>query len=309
MSTASAVLALDVGGTGLKAAVLDDNGAVLRSLERPTPAAAGPAAVVAAVRDLARDLSGADVAAVGAVVPGSVDVSAGVARYAANLGWRDVPLRDLLGADLAVPVTLEHDVRAAGLAEITLGRARGLTDCLVMIIGTGIAGVIRSGGATLRGAVDLAGEIGHIPVYPDGEVCACGQRGCLETYASAAAISRRYHARSGRTSDARVVAAARASDPAAGQVWAEAARALGIALATYSLLLDPTAVVLGGGLAEAGDALLEPVRDELTKRLLWRPLPTLHVSPLGPRAGQLGAALLAWQSVGRTDFASWRPAG
>ena len=309
MSSARSVLALDVGGTGLKGAVIDGSGAVLRKLERPTPTAAGAYAVVAAVRELARELTGPDVAAAGAVVPGSVDVSAGVARYSANLGWRDVPLRDLLGADLAVPVTLEHDVRAAGLAEIALGRARGLNDCLIMIIGTGIAGVIRSGGNILRGGADLAGEIGHIPVYPDGEVCACGQRGCLETYASAAAIGRRYRARSGRQSDARGVVAAREKDPDARVVWDEAARALGIALATYTMLLDPGAVVLGGGLAESGDALLEPVRDELTRRLVWRPVPALHGSPLGPRAGQLGAALLAWQSIGHTDFEAWCPVG
>jgi glucokinase len=302
------VLALDVGGTGLKAAIIDRTGTVVRRLERPTPVTAGADAVVAAIRELARELAGADLAAAGVVVPGSVDVSDGIARYAANLGWRDVPLRDLLGADLDVPVTLEHDVRAAGLAEMVLGRARGLTDCLIMIIGTGIAGVIRSGGATLRGAIDLAGEIGHIPVYPDGEVCACGQRGCLETYASAAAIARRYRVRSGRTADARAVAAARGSDPDARQVWDEAARALGIALATYTLLLDPTAVVLGGGLAQSGNALLEPATEELTRRLLWRPVPAVHVSPLGARAGQLGAALLAWQSLGHTDFESWRPA-
>lgn len=305
MTSPQAVLALDVGGSGMKAAVVDEHGASLRAAERPTPADEGPDAVVAAIRSIARDLTGPDVAAVGAVVPGSVDVAAGIARYSANLGWRDVPIRDLLIRDLALPVTLEHDVRGAGFAETTLGRARGVPDCLILIIGTGIAGVLRSGGTMLRGAGDLAGEIGHIPVYPDGETCACGQRGCLETYASAAALSRRYQARSGRDCDARDIAAARATDEDAAAVWEDAARALGIALATYTMLLDPTTIVLGGGLAGAGDALLDPVRDELGRRLTWRSAPTLQLSPLGARAGQLGAAVLAWQSLGRADFSSW----
>jgi glucokinase len=303
--TDRSVLAIDVGGTGIKAAVVDADGAVVRRLERATPAAEGPEAVVAAVRAVARDLADPSVAAVGAVVPGAVDVTAGIARYSANLGWRDVPLRDLLIADLGRPVTVEHDVRAAGWAEVVLGRARDVADCLILIIGTGIAGVVRSGGALLRGAIDLAGEIGHVPVYPDGELCACGMRGCLETYASAGAVARRYAERAGRRCDARTIVATRGSDPVAAQVWDEATQALGLALTTYTMLLDPTSVVLGGGLAEAGEALLEPVRRELTRLLTWRPVPVVETSPLGARAGQLGAALLAWQSIGPSAFDAW----
>ncbi|MCU1658237.1 MAG: hypothetical protein JWO57_2893, partial [Pseudonocardiales bacterium] len=173
-------MAVDVGGTGIKAALIDSSGTTVRSGERPTPVSDGPDAVVEAVRSAAREIADSSVVAAGVVVPGDVDVVSGTARYAANIGWRDVPLRDLLAADLGVPVALEHDVRAAGVAERTLGRTRGVADCLLVVIGTGIAGVIVSAGAALRGATDLAGEIGHIPVHPDGETCACGQRGCLE---------------------------------------------------------------------------------------------------------------------------------
>jgi glucokinase len=241
------------------------------------------------------------------VVPGSVDVETGTALYAANIGWRDVPLRDLLAADLGVPVVLEHDVRAAGLAECLLGRARGVSDCLVVVIGTGIAGVIVSHGVPVRGATSLAGEIGHVPVYPDGEMCACGQRGCLETYASGAAIARRYRARRGGAAalGAPDIAAARDTDPVADAVWREAMTALGIALASATMLLDPELFVLGGGLAAAGGALLDPVREELTGRLAWRPAPAVVLSTCGSRAGQLGAAILAWQAAGRTDFSTW----
>jgi glucokinase len=303
-----AVVAVDVGGTSIKASVLDDTGVTLRRLDAPTPTADGPDAVVAALRSVVRELTGPDVAAVGAVVPGVVDVPNGVARYAANLGWRDVPLAALLAADVGVPVAIEHDVRAAGHAERVLGLARDVADCLVVVIGTGIAGVMVSGGQHLRGATDLAGEIGHVPVYPDGERCACGQRGCAETYASAAAIARRYVAATGRQLTAAEIGRTRHDDPAAARVWDDAATALGLALATYTMLLDPSLVVLAGGLSAAGAALRDPVRDALAARLVWRPAPAVEISTLAGRAGEYGAALFAWRAVGRELGAEWRVA-
>jgi glucokinase len=180
-----------------------------------------------------------------------------------------------------------------------------VADCLLVVIGTGIAGVIVSGATVLRGAIGLAGEVGHMPVHPDGELCACGQRGCLETYASATAIARRYRAAGGSdAADAPAVVAARGSDPIAVRVWQEATAALGIALAGCTMLLDPAVIVLGGGLAGAGDALLVPVRTELGHRLTWRAVPPVELSPLGPNAGLFGAAILAWQSVG-ADLDTW----
>ena len=292
------VVAVDVGGTAIKAARVGRTGDVLRAHEIPTPVAAGPAAVVAAVQGVVAELAGAGAAAVGVVVPGVVDSAAGVARYSANLGWRDVPLVSALREQLDVPVVLDHDVRAAGHAERTLGAAHGVADCLVVVIGTGIAAVLVAGGSHVRGARDLAGEIGHVPIYPDGDVCACGQRGCTETYASAAAIARRYTARTGVAASAADIAGRRLADPAAAAVWEEAAEALGIALAGYTMLLDPALIVLSGGLAGAGAALAEPVRAALAARLVWRPVPPVEVSPLAGRAGLLGAALLAWEAAG-----------
>jgi glucokinase len=306
MGEQTSVIAVDVGGTSIKAALIDETGATGRRSDVPTPVADGPAAVVTAIREITRSLAGPSVAAVGVVVPGVVEVATGTARYSANLGWRDLPLGELLAADTAVPVAVEHDVRAAGYAERALGRARGVGDSLVVVIGTGIAGVVVAGGAPVRGAIDLAGEIGHVPVHPDGEPCACGQRGCTETYASAAAIARRYLARTGRRAAPTEIVAARASDPVAAQVWAEAAEALGIALAGYTLLLDPSLVILAGGLAEAGPALRDPVRTALAARLAWRPPPAVEISPLAGRAGQYGAALLAWRAAGRDLGDDWQ---
>ena len=289
----SFVVAVDVGGTSIKAARVSAAGELADAARVATPVADGPEAVVAAIRALVRSLADG-AAAVGVVVPGVVDVAAGVARYAANLGWRDVPLASLLAGDTGLPVALEHDVRAAGIAERRVGRLAGAGDALVLVIGTGIAGVVIARGDAVRGAIDLAGEIGHVPVYPDGERCACGQRGCLETYASAGAIARRYAARTGTTRSAEDIVARLTDDADATAVWGEAVAALGLALATYTLLLDPAVIVLSGGLAGAGAVLRDGVVAALTERLVWRPVPPVALSPLAGRAGLRGAALLAW---------------
>jgi glucokinase len=290
------VVAVDVGGTSIKAALVDEDGRVLRRFAVPTP---GSDAVVEAVLDAIRRMTEPGVAAVGVVVPGVVDVSAGVARYSVNLGWRDVPLRDLLAAEIALPVALGHDVAAAGLAEYTLGAGRGVGNCLIVAVGTGIAAVPVVNGRPVAGATGIVGEIGHVPVYADGEPCTCGQLGCTEAYASAAAIARRYAARSGVARTAEQIAAVLDSDTIAQQVWCEAADALGLALASYTLLLDPALVVFVGGLAGAGAALRDPVQEALARRLVWRPAPTVEVSPLAGDAGLVGAALLAWRAAGR----------
>jgi glucokinase len=301
------VVAVDVGGTGIKATVLDRNGRSHGDKELATPTSDGPDAVVEAVRETVRTLVAAhdDVVGVGVVVPGDVDAADGVARYSANLGWRNVPLRGLVNADVGVPTVLEHDVRAAGLAERTVGTAGEVADSVVAVLGTGIAAVINAGGRHVCGAIGIAGEFGHAPVWPDGELCACGQRGCLERYASAAAIARRYGQRTGITLGAAEVIARVDDDAAAAEVWQEAVTALGIALASCTMLLDPALIVLGGGLSRAGRTLRDPVRDALAQRVTWRKPPDVELSALGARAGLVGAGILAWQAVGLADFARW----
>jgi glucokinase len=303
----SVVVAVDVGGTSVKGALVDATGQLSHETVFATPVADGPDAVVAAVRSAVRSLAGAgaDVAAVGLVVPGDVDAGAGVARFAANVGWRDAPLRALVRDDLGLPTVLDHDVRAAGLAEREIGGVRGVADSLVAVIGTGIAGVITSAGQHVPGARRLAGELGHMPVRPDGEPCPCGQRGCLERYASAAALARRYAERTGVSADAEAILARLPGDQAAAAVWDEAVEALAIAFASCAMLLDPAVILLSGGLSQAGPALLDPLRTAVAERVVWRECPALELSPLGARAGLLGAALLAWRAAGVVDFASW----
>jgi glucokinase len=295
------VVALDVGGTFTKGAVVDHAGNVLRVERAPTGVERGIDAVVGTMGDLALKLAaGHDAVAVGIAVPGLVDDEAGIARYAANLGWQDLPLRDLLQERTGLPVALSHDVRTGGIAEGMVGAARGYDDFLFLPIGTGIAGAIVLNGRAYAGSRGMGGEIGHTPVVVFGEQCACGQLGCLETYASAASVARRYTAASGQPVGGAqdVLARGRAGDAVAQRIWGEAVSALATAIASYTLLLDPQLVVIGGGLGEAGDALLEPLRAELPQRLAFRDPPPLVRAALGDQAGTLGAAILGWRAAG-----------
>jgi glucokinase len=298
------VVALDLGGTEVKGALVDRSARLVHAESRPTNREAGVEAVVGAVEAFGAELverAGRDhVRAVGLVVPGLVDGRNGVARYSVTLGWRDLPLRDRFAANLGLPVVLDHDVRAGALAEGLLGAARGCDDFLFLPVGTGIAGGMVLDGHPYAGSGTAAGEIGHTPVSPGGERCTCGQYGCLEVYASAAGVVRRYLAASGtavRGPDD-VVQRASSGDEVAARVWREAVDALATALASYTLLLDPDLVVIGGGVAGAGRALFEPLGDRLREGLAWRPPPLLVAAELGARAGCLGAAVVAWRLAG-----------
>lgn len=291
------VLALDVGGTVLKGGVFEAGAAGVRqvaTLRRPTPRAAGPAAVVTAVLDTVAELCALapDAVAVGLVVPGVVDEAAGIGVESENLRWRDVPFARLAAERAGRPVAFGHDVRAGGRAELAALGGPGPRDALVLLVGTGIAGLLVVGGSVLPGS--YVGEIGHAPVGPE-EPCACGSTGCLETIASAASITRRYREAGGPdVPGAReVLAAARAGDLRARGVWDDAVGALARALAMYTTLLAPELVVLGGGLAQAGSALLDPVLAGLRRRLTFQPEPAVRLGLLGDGAGTIGAALLA----------------
>ncbi|MFF8993307.1 ROK family protein [Streptomyces sp. NPDC014983] len=295
------VIALDVGGTGMKAALVGDDGALLHRARRATGRERGPDAVVAGILDFAAELYAYGAAhhgtpaAAGIAVPGIVDEEHGTAVYAANLGWKDVPLRDLLAERLGVPVALGHDVRAGGLAEGRIGAGRGADRFLFVPLGTGIAGAIGIDGRVESGAHGFAGEIGHVVVRPGGAPCPCGQRGCLERYASAAAVSEAWAAAGGNP-DADAADCARAvaaGDPAARRVWREAVDALADGLVTALTLLDPRTLIIGGGLAEAGEVLFQPLRDAVRRRVTFQKLPSVVPAALGDTAGCLGAGLLA----------------
>jgi glucokinase len=298
------VIGVDVGGTTIKAALFDADEGEYSPSERPTPRHLGPEAVIAttihAIAEQRAQLpEAARLRAVGLVVPGIVDAQQGIAVYAANIGWQQVPLRQIVAEAVGLPVILDHDVRAAGLAEFELGAGRGLQEVLFVALGTGVAAAVITRGQVSAGATGRAGELGHLPVFPEGEWCACGQRGCTETYASAAALARRYSAASGISdvSAKDVIRRAAAGDPVADEIFQDAIVALGRALVNYVLLMDPELILIGGGMAASGAALLQPLTREVQAGLAWRRAPAISNGRFAGDAGRRGAALLAWRAL------------
>lgn len=308
-ATVEAVAAVDVGGTRIKAALVDRSGRELVSTTTPTPRDLGAAGALvevvgATVDALLRNSSeqGPTVllGACGVVVPGLVDDARGMALFSANLGWRDLQVVHPLESALGVPVALGHDVRAGLLAEARWGAARGAENVMFVPVGTGIAGALMVDGRVLH-AGGFAGELGHVIVEPGGPVCGCGARGCLEAVSSAAAIERAYAARlasAGTPGDGvgadRIAALVADGDEVATAVWDHAVAALARAVVTAVSLAGVDLVLLGGGLAQSGDLLLDPLRREVAGALTFQRPPTLARAALGDRAGCLGAACLAW---------------
>lgn len=296
----AAVLGFDVGGTHIKSALFDEAGSML-ALRRDATVhdATDPAgALVAQLALIAGELRDGrpDVrpAVAGLSVPGIVDESANRAVFSSNLGWRDAPLVELAWKALRLPIAFGHDVRGAGDVELRLGAANARNDVIVVTIGTGIAATLIIDGRIHVGG-GYAGEIGHMLSDPDGASCGCGARGCLETIASASAIARRYSLRSGETVSGALEVRRRmsAGDPHAARAWDDAIEALAVQLQRLCAALAPEMIVIGGGLATAGSALIDPLRRRLHDLVPLGRRPAVVASALGPDAGLLGAALAA----------------
>jgi glucokinase len=318
-------LALDVGGTGIKAGLVTRDGRLTRTWRRATRIERGPDAVIATIADFAAELvdtaaaEGTPVEAAGFALPGIIDERTGVGVFSATVGWRGVPFRELLGGRLAVPIAIGHDVRAGGVAEARIGAGRGSARFVFLPLGTSIGGAIMIDGVPALGAHGMGGEFGHFVVRPGGLPCGCGLRGCLAQYSSAGAVAARYVAAVGAEaagSEAAgteaaeaigteaaglkavgaldVAARLSAGDPIARRIWDEAVDVLADALLTTSALFDPDRVVIGGGLAEAGATLMTPLAEALAAKATYHALPDLVTAELGDLAGCLGAGLLAW---------------
>lgn len=296
------VAVLDVGGTDVKTAVLDGAGRLGPIAHQPTPRGDDVVervlGVVAAHVDAAR-AAHPDLGAVGLVVPGIVDAERGVAVFSENLDWRDVPFRDLVAERTGLPVGFGHDVATAGRAEMALGAGAGTRDAAVVVIGTGIAAALFVDGAPLL-AHGWAGELGHSVVDPAGPDCVCGARGCLEAIASTAAIARRYTAATGTAvaGSREVLELAHTGDPVAAHVWHEAVTALAAGIRQLAALLSPDVVILGGGLTQAGAALLDPLTAAVGTAVPPHRVPELRTAAIGPYAGLVGAALLGREAIG-----------
>ncbi|UNX55179.1 ROK family protein [Georgenia sp. TF02-10] len=287
-------IGVDVGGTAIKVCIADATGRLSEQRTVPTPHRVED--LVRTVAQQVADLRAHDPGLpVGVAVPGVVDERAGTVVLARNLGWRDVPVRDLLAGALGTDVVLGHDVRAGALAESRWGA--GAPDMLFVPIGTGIAAALVLGGRPW--GTGYAGEIGQVLVPdPDG-----GAPVVLEQVASAAALGRRYAARTGGVgADGRgLFDQLRRGDQAAAAVLEQGVTALGTVLAGAVSLLGPVRVVVGGGLAGAGEDLLAPLRARLAELLVVTPVPEVVPAALGPWAGSLGAAALALDATDPGD--------
>lgn len=307
---------VDLGGSTIAVALAERSGIVVAEAEAPTNSHEGPAAVIKRIGQMIAQLAaevGARPQAVGMGVPGLVDVSTGVTRFLPNLPtqWRDVPVADQLQPDLGCPVYLLNDVRTATLGELEFGHGRAAHDRLTMAffsIGTGIGGGIVVEGKLRLGPLGAAGELGHQTLLPDGPRCGCGNQGCLEALASGPAITaegirlmamglapKLFELVEGRIDRITPREMLACGDESIREAIQKAAGYLGIAVANVVTVLHPELIVLGGGVAELGDALLVPVRSEVQRRVGMFPTHDIRIekSQLGDRAGILGAVALA----------------
>ena len=302
-------LGLDLGGTNIKWVVVERDAEGWRVLDRdqvPTPTPGHPDAVVprlvAVGAEALQRVPG--ITTVGIGVPGLYDPVAGTTRFLVNLPgpWAGRPVAGPVGAGLGLPAALINDARAFGLAELRLGAARGASSMIGLTLGTGVGGVIAVDGRVHQGHDGTAGEIGHQTIEPDGPWCGCGNRGCLEAFARADQIA----AACGAATAEEAIVRARAGDADAKAGLAQVGRYLGIGIANMIAVISPDRVVIGGGLAAAEDLLLDPIRDELRRRVRTTSLDAVEVvtAELGTWAGAIGAAIHGAEDADRTKAAA-----
>lgn len=313
-------IGIDLGGTFIKFVAVDEEYVATDVFQLPTPdSAAGVVTQMAlgARQAMERnDLSPQDVAAVGIGSPGPLDIDQGIILASPNIReMENVPIRDLITAELSLPVALENDANAAAYGEYICGAGKGDASMVLLTLGTGLGSGIILDGEILRGSHGVGAEIGHIIIVPDGEECGCGQKGCIERYCSATFMAQRAARRieSGDeptalrqvlaakgSLDARAINdARRAGDALATEVWDEALRYLAQGCVTICRIFDPDRIVLTGGLTKAGDDLLAPLREHFAAMnwTLTEQLTELAISTLGNDAGAIGAAGVAWRAA------------
>ena len=304
---------IDVGGTKIAGGVVDEKGTILATARRESPATDTDAIelnIADLVAELRRDY---EVEAVGIGAAGFVDSRRSTVMFAPNLAWRDEPLRADLEKRIDLPVVVENDANAAAWGEFTFGAGEDVQDTLLVTVGTGVGGGIVLNGQLHRGAYGVAAEIGHMRVVPEGRICGCGNKGCWEQYASGTAlvrdtkeqavegslIARALVDRAGgieRIDGPLITEAAKDGDSFAIEKLASLGQWLGEGISTLTAVLDPAVVVIGGGVSEAGDLLLDPIRAHFRANLTgrnYRPELQVRAALLGNKAGMIGAADLA----------------
>lgn len=305
-------IGIDIGGTKIAGGIVDELGAIERFERVPTDARDSDA-IEEAIVSMIETLADGERLPVGVAAPGFIDAAQSTVYYTPNIPWRNEPLRERLEARLHLPLVIDNDANAAGWAEFRFGAGRLVSDMVMLTSGTGVGGAVIVDDRLLRGGFGVAGELGHLRVVPDGILCGCGARGCIEQYGSGRALQRM----AGEIADSggigRALAAEREraggvlegavigrlvqeGDPGAIAALSELGSWLGQACSSLAVVLDPQLFVIGGGVADAGDRLLDPVRRAYSDHLPARgfhPEPVFAVAQLGNEAGVVGAADLA----------------
>ncbi len=280
---------VDVGGTRTKAVLMADD-EIVTEVVADTPSSVASSFGPHVERVLAE--LGERPVCVGVVVPGLVDDRSGLAIWSANLGWRDLDVPALVRSAVGIPAVAGHDVRAGLLGEATYGAGQDCHNVLFVPLGTGVASALLCAGTVVMGS-PWTGEIGHVRVATSQAVCGCGARGCLEAVIGARSLAQRWRAMTGRQGNAAdLTEAVAAGDAASVKIWAEAVAALAQTLAPAVAMAGVERVIVGGGLSNAGEVLLAPLRRELAERLPGRAVEVV-TARLGDRAAALGAVELA----------------
>ncbi|MGN6126990.1 MAG: ROK family glucokinase [Humibacter sp.] len=304
-------IGIDIGGTKIAGALVDDLGAIVREhrIETPSEADRIEDAVVEMIGQLSVD---ADPVGAGVAAPGFIDAAQSTVYYTPNIAWREEPLREKLEKRVDIPIVVENDANAAGWAEFRFGAGRLVSDMVILTIGTGVGGAIVSEDRLFRGGFGAGAEVGHMRVVPGGLLCGCGARGCIEQYGSGRALQRyaneladqggiglalsEVRERKGTLSGGDIGDLIQQGDPGALAALRQLGDWLGQASASLGAVLDPQMFVFGGGVAQAGDLLLEPIRHAYLESLPARgyhPEPEFRIAELVNNAGMVGAADLA----------------
>lgn len=311
-------IGIDVGGTNVKIALVDKSGKIIYSNSVPTYAKMGYEYTVNNIKQAIKDLmketntTTKDIDGIGFDFPGQVDYKTGVVKLAPNIpGWVNVPIAQMIEEEFHIPTRIDNDVRCAALGEMKFGAGQSCENFVCITVGTGIGSGLVVNGQLVRGASNAAGEIGHIKLQmKDGLICGCGDTGCLEAYASGPSIvamaqdyikggkSTKFRemaaAEGGEITPYMVAKAAEAGDPVAKRIFAIVGEYIGIGLTSVINLLNPEKVIIGGGVAEAGDLLLDPIRKTIKERAMVVAGSAVEIVPaqLGNSAGVIGASML-----------------
>lgn len=311
-------IGIDVGGTNVKIALVDENGKIIYSNSVPTYAKMGYEYTVNNIKQAIKDLmketetQPKDIQGIGFDFPGQVDYKTGVVKLAPNIpGWVNVPIAQMIEEEFHIPTKIDNDVRCAALGEMLFGAGRGCENFICITVGTGIGSGLVVNGQIVRGASNAAGELGHIKLQmKDGPICGCGDTGCLEAFASGPSIvamaqdyikggkSTKFRemaaAEGGEITPYMVAKAAEAGDPVAKRIFEIVGEYIGIGLTSVINLLNPEKVIIGGGVAEAGDLLFDPIRKTIKERAMVVAGEAVEIVPaqLGNSAGVIGASML-----------------